>query len=234
MQDSSDKSAVKIAPSILSADFSNLGNDISITGKSGADLFHLDVMDGYFVPNLTFGPQMIKSLRPYTTLDFEVHLMIHEPIRYISEFADAGADTLLIHFESCEDIQKTLQTVLNHGMKVGIVLNPKTPVSVLPDLLELVSQVLIMTVEPGFGGQGFIESMIPKIHQSRELIDSYVSKSNSSTGKIDLEVDGGINIDTATKVVDAGANIIVAGSAVYNKTKTIKQSISDLRNSLIR
>ena len=106
--------------------------------------------------------------------------------------------------------------------------------SVLPDLLELVSQVLIMTVEPGFGGQGFIESMIPKIHQSRELIDSYVSKSNSSTGKIDLEVDGGINIDTATKVVDAGANIIVAGSAVYNKTKTIKQSISDLRNSLIR
>tara|TARA_B100000029_G_scaffold516058_1_gene626482 strand:- start:4735 stop:5439 length:705 start_codon:yes stop_codon:yes gene_type:complete len=234
MQNPSDKFTVKIAPSILSADFSNLGNDVAVTAESGADLFHLDVMDGYFVPNLTFGPQMIKALRPYTSLDFEVHLMIHEPIRYISEFADAGADTLLIHYESCEDIQKTLQTVLNHNMNAGIVLNPNTPSGVLPDVLELVSQVLIMTVEPGFGGQGFIESMIPKINESRKLIDSYMSKTQKSTGNIDLEVDGGINLETAIKAVKAGANIIVAGSAIYNDTKTIKQSISDIRNSITR
>ncbi|MFD0867593.1 ribulose-phosphate 3-epimerase [Paenibacillus residui] len=199
---------LRIAPSILSADFGRLAEDIDIVEKGGADWIHVDVMDGHFVPNLTLGPLIVEAIRPGTSLPLDVHLMIEKPERYISAFAKAGADYITVHAETCPHLHRTLHMIKEEGAKAGIALNPATPLSVLDHVLEEADLVLIMTVNPGFGGQRFIHSMLPKISELRRRIER--------TGReIALEVDGGINEETAPLVTEAGADVLVAGSAVF-------------------
>lgn len=198
-----------LAPSILSADFANLGNDIKIIDNAGADYIHIDVMDGKFVPSISFGMPVMKAIRKYTDKVFDVHLMIEEPGRYINEFKEAGADIITVHAEACCHLNRTLQAIKNAGCKTGVALNPATPLSVLDYVLEYTDMVLIMSVNPGFGGQSYIPNSTQKIAQIREIID----KRGLDT---DIEVDGGINQSNVTEVIDAGANVIVAGSAVFN------------------
>ncbi|MGN7383343.1 ribulose-phosphate 3-epimerase [Chlamydia abortus] len=199
---------LRIAPSILSADFGRLAEDIDIVEKGGADWIHVDVMDGHFVPNLTLGPLIVEAIRPGTSLPLDVHLMIEKPERYISAFAKAGADYITVHAETCPHLHRTLHMIKEEGAKAGIALNPATPLSVLDHVLEEADLILIMTVNPGFGGQRFIHSMLPKISELRRRIER--------TGReIALEVDGGINEETAPLVTEAGADVLVAGSAVF-------------------
>lgn len=198
-----------LAPSILSADFANLGNDIKIIDNAGADYVHIDVMDGKFVPSISFGMPVMKAIRKYTDKVFDVHLMIEEPGRYINEFKEAGADIITVHAEACCHLNRTLQAIKNAGCKTGVALNPATPLSVLDYVLEYTDMVLIMSVNPGFGGQSYIPNSTQKIAQIRDIID----KRGLDT---DIEVDGGINQSNVTEVIDAGANVIVAGSAVFN------------------
>ena len=198
-----------LAPSILSADFANLGNDIKTIDNAGADYVHIDVMDGKFVPSISFGMPVMKAIRKYTDKVFDVHLMIEEPGRYINEFKEAGADIITVHAEACCHLNRTLQAIKNAGCKTGVALNPATPLSVLDYVLEYTDMVLIMSVNPGFGGQSYIPNSTQKIAQIREIID----KRGLDT---DIEVDGGINQSNVTEVIDAGANVIVAGSAVLN------------------
>lgn len=198
-----------LAPSILSADFANLGNDIKTIDNAGADYIHIDVMDGKFVPSISFGMPVMKAIRKYTDKVFDVHLMIEEPGRYINEFKEAGADIITVHAEACCHLNRTLQAIKNAGCKTGVALNPATPLSVLDYVLEYTDMVLIMSVNPGFGGQSYIPNSTEKIAQIREIID----KRGLDT---DIEVDGGINQSNVTEVIDAGANVIVAGSAVFN------------------
>ena len=198
-----------LAPSILSADFANLGNDIKTIDNAGADYVHIDVMDGKFVPSISFGMPVMKAIRKYTDKVFDVHLMIEEPGRYINEFKEAGADIITVHAEACCHLNRTLQAIKNAGCKTGVALNPATPLSVLDYVLEYTDMVLIMSVNPGFGGQSYIPNSTQKIAQIREIID----KRGLDT---DIEVDGGINQSNVTEVIDAGANVIVAGSAVFN------------------
>ena len=198
-----------LAPSILSADFANLGNDIKTIDNAGADSIHIDVMDGKFVPSISFGMPVMKAIRKYTDKVFDVHLMIEEPGRYINEFKEAGADIITVHAEACCHLNRTLQAIKNAGCKTGVALNPATPLSVLDYVLEYTDMVLIMSVNPGFGGQSYIPNSTEKIAQIRDIID----KRGLDT---DIEVDGGINQSNVTEVIDAGANVIVAGSAVFN------------------
>ncbi|MGN9018719.1 ribulose-phosphate 3-epimerase [Lachnospiraceae bacterium HCP1S3_C3] len=198
-----------LAPSILSADFANLGNDIKTIDNAGADYVHIDVMDGKFVPSISFGMPVMKAIRKYTDKVFDVHLMIEEPGRYINEFKEAGADIITVHAEACCHLNRTLQAIKNAGCKTGVALNPATPLSVLDYVLEYTDMVLIMSVNPGFGGQSYIPNSTQKIAQIRDIID----KRGLDT---DIEVDGGINQSNVTEVIDAGANVIVAGSAVFN------------------
>ncbi len=198
-----------LAPSILSADFANLGNDIKTIDNAGADYVHIDVMDGKFVPSISFGMPVMKAIRKYTDKVFDVHLMIEEPGRYINEFKEAGADIITVHAEACCHLNRTLQAIKNAGCKTGVALNPATPLSVLDYVLEYTDMVLIMSVNPGFGGQSYIPNSTEKIAQIRDIID----KRGLDT---DIEVDGGINQSNVTEVIDAGANVIVAGSAVFN------------------
>lgn len=198
-----------LAPSILSADFANLGNDIKTIDNAGADYIHIDVMDGKFVPSISFGMPVMKAIRKYTDKVFDVHLMIEEPGRYINEFKEAGADIITVHAEACCHLNRTLQAIKNAGCKTGVALNPATPLSVLDYVLEYTDMVLIMSVNPGFGGQSYIPNSTQKIAQIRDIID----KRGLDT---DIEVDGGINQSNVTEVIDAGANVIVAGSAVFN------------------
>lgn len=198
-----------LAPSILSADFVNLGNDIKTIDNAGADYIHIDVMDGKFVPSISFGMPVMKAIRKYTDKVFDVHLMIEEPGRYINEFKEAGADIITVHAEACCHLNRTLQAIKNAGCKTGVALNPATPLSVLDYVLEYTDMVLIMSVNPGFGGQSYIPNSTQKIAQIRDIID----KRGLDT---DIEVDGGINQSNVTEVIDAGANVIVAGSAVFN------------------
>ena len=198
-----------LAPSILSADFANLGNDIKTIDNAGADYIHIDVMDGKFVPSISFGMPVMKAIRKYTDKVFDVHLMIEEPGRYINEFKEAGADIITVHAEACCHLNRTLQAIKNAGCKTGVALNPATPLSVLDYVLEYTDMVLIMSVNPGFGGQSYIPNSTQKIAQIRDIID----KRGLDT---DIEVDGGINHLNVTEVIDAGANVIVAGSAVFN------------------
>lgn len=198
-----------LAPSILSADFANLGNDIKTIDNAGADYVHIDVMDGKFVPSISFGMPVMKAIRKYTDKVFDVHLMIEEPGRYINEFKEAGADIITVHAEACCHLNRTLQAIKNAGCKTGVALNPATPLSVLDYVLEYTDMVLIMSVNPGFGGQSYIPNSTEKIAQIRNIID----KRGLDT---DIEVDGGINQSNVTEVIDAGANVIVAGSAVFN------------------
>ena len=218
-------SEIKIAPSILSADFSNLGEQVAEAAKGGADMVHIDVMDGQFVPAITLGPQMVDALRPWTDIPFDLHLMIAEPGRFVADFASAGADVITVHAEACTHLHRTVHQIKDLGKKAGVAISPATPISTIEDLLPDLDQVLIMTVNPGFGGQSFIGGMVAKIERLRSAIDDAGLKAA-------LEVDGGINLDTAKTAADAGANILVAGSAVYNDRTSVAEAISQLRESL--
>ncbi|WP_147532045.1 ribulose-phosphate 3-epimerase [Bacillus marasmi] len=212
---------VKIAPSILSADFAKLGEEIKDVERGGADYIHVDVMDGHFVPNITIGPLIVEAIRPVTKLPLDVHLMIENPDQYIEAFAKAGADYLTVHVEACRHLHRTLGYIKSFGVKAGVVLNPATPVEMIQHVLEDVDMVLFMTVNPGFGGQKFIPSVLPKIKQLREMIDA-------KGLDIEIEVDGGVNAETARLCVEAGATVLVAGSAVYNQADRAK-AIAEIR-----
>jgi ribulose-phosphate 3-epimerase len=211
-----------IAPSILSADFSRLGEEIKTVIAAGADWIHLDVMDGMFVPNITIGPPVIRSLRRLTNLHFDVHLMIVQPERYLEDFAEAGADTISVHAEVSPHLHRTLSEIRRLGCQAGVVLNPSTPPEHLEYVLEEADMVLIMTVNPGFGGQKFISAMIPKLLRLREAIDRL-------NKKITIEVDGGVNLDTIASLAQAGADIFVAGSAIF-ETKNYQTTITAMRD----
>lgn len=200
---------MKIAPSILSADFANLERDVVLVEKAGADYIHVDVMDGQFVPNITLGPNIVSAIRPVTKLPLDVHLMIMNPERFVDDFAKAGADFIVIHQESTIHLHRTLQMIKNAGVKAGVVINPGTPVATLKDVLSMVDLVLVMTVNPGFGGQAFIPEMTEKIAELAALRKKY-------NYNYEIEVDGGIDAESAKLCAQAGADVFVAGSYVYN------------------
>jgi ribulose-phosphate 3-epimerase len=212
---------LRIAPSILAADFARLGDEIRAVEAAGADCIHVDVMDGRFVPNITIGPVVVAALRAVTKLPFDVHLMIVEPERYLEDFATAGADLIMVHAEASPHLHRAVQHIRSLGKRAGVALNPHTPLSVLDVILPDLSQVLLMTVNPGFGGQKFIAGVVPKI---RALRDEVTRRQLD----VDIEVDGGITPETARIVVDAGANVLVAGSAVF-KAPDYRQAIAALR-----
>lgn len=214
---------VKIAPSILSANFAKLGEEIKEVEIGGADWIHVDVMDGHFVPNITIGPLIVEAVRPVTKLPLDVHLMIENPDLYIEAFAKAGADYITVHAEACPHLHRTIQLIRSFGVKPGVVLNPATPASVLEYIIEDIDLVLLMTVNPGFGGQSFIHSVVPKIREVRQMI-------TAKGLDVLIEIDGGVNTETAKLCTDAGADVLVAGSAVYNKVDR-KQAIADIKLS---
>ena len=203
---------VRIAPSILAADFSKLGEEVRAVSEAGADYIHVDVMDGHFVPNITIGPNVVSALRPHSKLPFDVHLMISPVDPYIAAFADAGADILTVHPEAGPHLHRTIQLIRSLGKKAGVSLNPGTPMEAVEHVLADVDLVLVMTVNPGFGGQSFIASQLDKISHLRRKLDSIMAKTNK---RIDLEVDGGINADTARAAIAAGADVLVAGTATF-------------------
>lgn len=212
---------LKIAPSLLAADFSRLGEEVAAVTKAGADWIHLDIMDGHFVPNISFGASLVKALRPYSHLPFDVHLMISPIDSFIESFVQAGADCISVHPEATPHIHRTLQLIRSYGKKAGIALNPGTPYHCIREVLDVIDYVLIMTVNPGFGGQAFIEQQCKKIEAVRQLIDD-------SGLSVDLEVDGGIAPQSASKAASSGANILVAGTAIFT-TQDYKQAIHNLK-----
>ncbi len=217
---------VKFAPSILSADFARLGEQVAEATKAGADYIHVDVMDGQFVPPITIGAPVVAAIRPWTDLPLDVHLMIQAPERQISQFADAGADIITVHIETCPRIHQVVQAIKELGVRVGVSLNPETPVTAVSEILPSVDLVLVMTVNPGYGGQPFIESTLDKIAQIRAELD----KKGLAA---ELEVDGGINAETAPRVVKAGAKVLVAGAAVFNSKQTVVEALKKLKSSLL-
>ncbi|MBQ9781953.1 MAG: ribulose-phosphate 3-epimerase [Clostridia bacterium] len=213
---------IKIAPSILSANFAIIGQETADITKCGADLIHLDVMDGVFVPNMSFGYKLIKEIRPYSKAIFDTHLMITKPERYIKEFCEAGSDIVTIHYEACEeDVSKVLDQIRSYGVKSAVSIKPKTPVSVLKPLLKHLDMILLMSVEPGFGGQMFMEDAVLRLEEINKMV-------NESGLDIDIEVDGGITFENVNRVKQAGANVIVAGSTVFNH-KDRAEAIEKLR-----
>jgi ribulose-phosphate 3-epimerase len=217
-----EKGIVKLAPSILAADFAHLGKQVGEAEQAGADRIHVDVMDGHFVPNISMGAPIVESLRRVTRLPLETHLMISDPDFFLDEFTEAGSDSFLVHWEGNNNLHRTVQRVKALGKRVGVVINPATPAAVLEEILQDVDQVLVMTVNPGFGHQHFIHTTLPKIRRVRQMIDEV-------RPGCDLEVDGGIDTTTAPLVVSAGANVLVAGSAVFGEGEGVVGSMKRLR-----
>jgi len=215
---------IKLAPSILSADFARLGEQVAEVARAGADYIHVDVMDGHFVPNITIGAPVVASIRPLTSLPLDVHLMIEHPERYISEFAKAGADIITVHVEACPHLHGTIKSIKELGVKAGVSLNPATPISAIEEIIPHVDLVLIMSVNPGFGGQSFIPATLPKIANVRKILDD--RKLNA-----ELEVDGGVTADNAPGIVKAGANVLVAGNSIFKATEGISRALQRLREA---
>ena len=216
---------IKISPSILSADFSHLAEQVREAEDAGVDYIHVDVMDGHFVPNITIGPLIVKALRPITKLPLDVHLMIENPERYIEDFSKAGADIITVHQETCPHLHRTIQQIHDLDIRAGVSINPSTPVSTLDEIIAEVDLVLVMSVNPGFGGQSYISSCTSKIQKLREMLDRCGSSA-------DLEVDGGVNVKTVSEVVAAGANAFVAGSAVFNDKQSVAENVRLLRDKI--
>lgn len=214
---------IKLAPSILSADFARLLEDVKKVEKAGCEYLHIDVMDGHFVPNITLGPGIVKSLRKDVNMVFDAHLMIENPDNYIKEFADAGCDIIVVHQEACTHLHRTIQNIKSHGIKAGVALNPATPIETIKYVLQDVDMVLLMSVNPGFGGQSYIPVVTEKIKELKALIDEM-------NLDIDIEVDGGVKPSNIAEVVNAGANVIVAGSAIFN-AGNIDEAIKSLREN---
>lgn len=217
---------IKLAPSILSADFSNLLEDVKKVENAGCEYLHIDVMDGHFVPNITIGPLVVESLRKHSNMVFDTHLMIENPDNYIEAFAKAGSDLIVVHQEACKHLHRTIQGIKNLNVKAGVALNPATPVETIKHVLKDLDMVLIMTVNPGFGGQSFIEGMLDKIKELRCMIKDMGLE-------VDIQVDGGIKGENIHKVVEAGANIIVAGSAIFG-SNDIAQTVKNLRENSLK
>jgi ribulose-phosphate 3-epimerase len=213
---------IGLVPSILSADFTRLGEQVKAAEAAGAQRIQIDIMDGHFVPNITMGPMVVEAVRRCTSLPLEAHLMITNPEQYIEDFAQAGSDVIIVHQEVCPHLHRLIQQIKGLGKKAGVALNPSTPVLLLNDVFSLLDHVLIMTVNPGFGGQDFIPETLPKISTLRQII-------TTRNLSCDIEVDGGIHEKTAPLVVKAGANLLVAGSAVYNNQESVEQALARLR-----
>ena len=217
-----DKGRVKLAPSILAADFARLGEQVAEAEQAGADRIHVDVMDGHFVPNLSMGAPIVASLRRVTRLPLETHLMISDPDFFLEEFVDAGSDSFLVHWEGNANLHRTVQSIKALGKRAGVAINPATPAAVLEEILQDIEQVLIMTVNPGFGHQHFIPTTLPKIRRIRLMIEEV-------TSGCDLEVDGGINAETAPLAVAAGANVLVAGTSIFGESEGVRTAMGRLR-----
>jgi len=215
--------SLKIAPSILSSDFSKLGEVLQALNNSGADMVHVDVMDGHFVPNITFGPPVIKKIRKYSSLPFDVHLMIAPVHKYIKDFADAGADIITIHPEATEDLPASIKLIKSLGKKAGVSLNPETPVDKVLPVLNSIDLVLIMSVNPGFGGQSFMSEVLPKVQHLRKVIDE-------KKLSVEIEIDGGIDFVTGKLAKEAGVDILVSGTTLFKDEKNLKDNIDQLRN----
>jgi len=216
---------IKLAPSILSADFGRLGEQVIEATRAGADYIHVDVMDGHFVPNITVGPLVVAAIRPYTNLPLDVHLMIESPEKYIQQFAQAGANIITVHVEVCPHLHRVVESIKELGVKAGVSLNPSTPLAAVDEVLSALDLVLLMSVNPGFGGQQFIEGTVGKIARLRRRLDELGLAA-------ELEVDGGINAEMAPRVAKAGARVLVAGAAVFNKKESVSQALGKIRENL--
>ena len=216
---------IKLAPSILSADFGRLGEQVIEATKAGADYIHVDVMDGHFVPNITVGPLVVAAIRPHTNLPLDVHLMIESPEKYIQQFAQAGANIITVHVEVCPHLHRVVESIKELGVKAGVSLNPSTPLTTVDEVLSALDLVLLMSVNPGFGGQQFIEGTVGKIARLRNRLDELGLAT-------ELEVDGGINAEIAPRVAKAGARVLVAGAAVFNKKESVSQALGRIRENL--
>jgi ribulose-phosphate 3-epimerase len=216
---------IKLAPSILSADFGRLGEQVIEATRAGADYIHVDVMDGHFVPNITVGPLVVAAIRPYTNLPLDVHLMIESPEKYIQQFVQAGANIITVHVEVCPHLHRVVESIKELGVKAGVSLNPSTPLTAVDEVLSALDLVLLMSVNPGFGGQQFIEGTVGKIARLRRRLDELGLAA-------ELEVDGGINAEIAPRVAKAGARVLVAGAAVFNKKEGVSQALGRIRENL--